>query len=86
MIINTDVKVVLSPDQVDTYIWYEMDAQEQSELLKWLGYRYYGDTGNMEKQLCYISEEFAMYEDFTRERTIKFLESLLGWLKKGEGK
>lgn len=81
MRIQTDVKVELDAEQVDAYIWSEMDACQQAELLMWLGRRYVISKPYVETQMYYVKEEFDGYDKATRGRTIKFLEGLLGLLK-----
>lgn len=84
MTIRTDIRVELDADQVDTYIWEEMDAYQQTELLKWMGRRHALSTHEVERQMCAVKEAFDDFDKNARDRTIKFLESLLGWLKGAE--
>lgn len=82
MTINTDVNVELDSDQVDAYIWNEMDAFQQAELLTWMGRRHALYKHDVERQMCSVKEQFDLcFNEHTRGNTIEFLESLLGWLK-----
>lgn len=81
---TVEVEVTFDADELESFMWYEMDADRQAEFLKWLGYRRYHGTHEVERQLLAVKEAFDTFEDSTKERSIAFLESLLGWLK-GDG-
>lgn len=78
---TVDVEVMFDADELESYLWHEMDGTDQAEFLKWLGYRHHGYTPEVERQMLAVKEEFDTFADTTKESTIAFLESLLGWLK-----